>query len=144
MNFPHLQYFNCSNNKLKFLPDNIHSLLLLSFPEILWYVLMTIEKDFNEDQQKEIKNILNKDMEDAMCKCFTRRIVGVINCLSGFSELVNIIIKDESQIGNIILLIKKQLDNNYDVDKHKELVVKELNERGYNKDVIEEWISYIE
>ena len=136
---------NCKEQLIEYInDDNIHSLLLLSFAEILWYVLMTIEKDFSEDEQKEIKNILNKDMEDVLGKCFTGRIVRVINCLSGVSEIVNIIIKDESQIGNIIILVKEKLGYNYNVDKHKELVIKELNERSYNKDIIEEWISYIE
>ena len=122
----------------------MHSLLLLTFGEVLWYVLMTIKKDFSVEEQVEIKAILNTDMDDALCKCFTGRISRVVNCLSGFSELVNIQIKDESQIGNIIVLVRDKLGDNYSVEKHKEEVEKELKERGYNEEVIEEWVSYIE
>ena len=71
----------------------------------------------------------------------------LINCLNGFTPLVNITIDDNQQIGNIIVLIKEQLDmeaNGYNVQKHKERVEKELTERGYPDDVITEWISYIE
>ena len=33
---------------------------------------------------------------------------------------------------------------NYTIEKHKELVVKELTERGYPTDIINTWIEYIE
>jgi hypothetical protein len=68
----------------------------------------------------------------------------VVNCLNGFSPLVNINIKDSDQIGNIIVLIKSQLADNYDVSTHKQLVKKELESRGFDDQVINEWIGYIE
>jgi hypothetical protein len=68
----------------------------------------------------------------------------VVNCLNGFSPLVNINIKDSDQIGNIIVLIKSQLADNYDVETHKQLVKKELESRGFDSQVINEWIEYIE
>jgi len=136
---------NCKEQLIDYInDDNIHSLLLLTFGEVLWYLLETVEKDFDLEVQKEIKNILNTDMSDALCKCFTGRISRVINCLSGFSDLVNIQIKDESQIGNVIVLIKEKLLGDYSVEEHRRLVRIELLERGYEKEVIEEWVSYIE
>jgi hypothetical protein len=135
---------NCKEQLIEYInDDNIHS-LLLTFGEVLWYVLMTIEKDFSVEEQTEIKSILNTDMSDALCKCFTGRISRVVNCLSGFSPLVNIQIKDESQIGNIIVIIKEQLGDSYTVKKHKELVYKELVERGFDIDTINEWLEHIE
>ena len=68
----------------------------------------------------------------------------VVNCLNGFSPLVNINIKDSDQIGNIIVLIKNQLTPNYDVETHKQLVKKELESRGFDQTIIDEWIEYIE
>jgi Leucine-rich repeat (LRR) protein len=136
---------NCKEQLIEYInDDSIHSLLLLTFGEVLWYVLMTIEKDFSVEEQEEIKKILNTDMSDALCKCFTGRISRVVNCLSGFSPLVNIQIKDESQIGNIIVIIKEQLGDEYSVEKHKKLVYKELVERGFDEDTINEWLEYIE
>jgi hypothetical protein len=54
-------------------------------------------------------------------------------------------LKKAEQIGNIIILIKDKLinENNYTIEKHKEIVMKELNDRGYDKNVIDEWIVYI-
>jgi hypothetical protein len=68
----------------------------------------------------------------------------VVNCLNGFSPLVNINIKDSDQIGNIIVLIKSQLADNYDVSTHKQLVKQELESRGFDDHIIDEWIGYIE
>jgi Leucine-rich repeat (LRR) protein len=135
---------NCKEQLVEYINDDyIHSLLLLTFGEVLWYVLMTINNDFSIEEQEEIKKILNTDMNDALCKCFTGRISRVVNCLSGFSPLVNIQIKDESQIGNIIVIIKKQLGDEYSVEKHKEMVYKELVERRFDIDTINEWLEYI-
>jgi hypothetical protein len=85
-------------------------------------------------------------MKDSMCKCFTGRMNRVINCLNGFSHLVNININDSEQIGNIIFIVKDKLtfEKNYTIQKHKELVIKELTERGYPTDIINTWIEYIE
>jgi len=126
--------------------DSVHSLLLLTFSEVLWFTLQTINKDFNSQTQKEIKKILNQEMKDAECKCFTGRMNRVINCLNGFSPLVSIQIQDSAQIGNIIVIIKDKLEasRTYTIETHKELVTKELVERGYTKESIDTWIEYIE
>jgi hypothetical protein len=54
-------------------------------------------------------------------------------------------LKKAEQIGNIIILIKDKLiaENKYTIELHKEIVIKELYERGYDKGIIDEWISYI-
>jgi Leucine-rich repeat (LRR) protein len=135
----------CKEQLIEYLEDEtVHSLLLLTWGEVLWAVLRTIELDFNIEQQIEIKLILNQEMDDALCKCFTGRMGRVVNCLNGFSPLVNINIKDSDQIGNIIVLIKSKLANNYNVETHKQLVKQELESRGFDDQVINEWIGYIE
>lgn len=83
-------------------------------------------------------------MKDAECKCFTGRITRVINCLNSFSNLINIEINDDSQIGNIILLVKNKLDSDYTVKEHRNQVRIELEERGYDINTINEWLEYIE
>jgi hypothetical protein len=47
-------------------------------------------------------------------------------------------------MGNIIVLIKNNLGNQYTIEKHKELVIGELRERGFNEDIINEYVNYIE
>lgn len=129
----------CSN-------DMVHSLLFLTFSEVLWYVLNTIQNDFDSEQQREIKRVLDQEIQDSECKCFTGRINRVINCLNGFSPLVNIHIADGEQIGNIIILERQKLElvGNYSVEQHKSNVEHELSERGYDSKTIDQWLEYIE
>jgi Leucine-rich repeat (LRR) protein len=131
----------------EFLDDEtVHTTLLLTFSEVLWYTLQTIINDFHDlNIFNEIFTILNQEILDAECKCFTGRICRVVNSLNGFSPLVNIIINDTEQIGNIIILIKHKLELNniYTIELHKIQVEKELLERGYNKEIINLWINQI-
>ena len=122
---------------------NVHSKIELTFEELLCYVWTLIN---TLDTQNEIKNILNIEINDSECKCFTGRISRLINCLNGFTNLVQINITDNQQIGNIIVIIKKKLEveKNYSIEIHKELVIKELKERNFNEDKIKEWINFIE
>ena len=121
---------------------DVHSNTQLTFEELLsnvWTLINIL------DTKNEIKSILNTEINDSECKCFTGRISRLINCLNGFTDLVHVIIGDNQQIGNIIILIKEklELENNYSIEKHKELVKKELIERSFNNEKIEEWINYI-
>jgi Leucine-rich repeat (LRR) protein len=120
-----------------------HSILLLNFAEILWLVWQEIN-EFEPNKQIEAKKRLNEEIKEADCMCYTGRCNRLINCLVGFSDLVEIKIQDSSQIGNIIVIVKERLGEEYTVDKHKEEVKKELLERGYNLETINEWIEYIQ
>jgi Leucine-rich repeat (LRR) protein len=122
-------------------PD-YHGVLLITFKELLMYVWELIQEN---EHKNEIKTILNNEILDAECKCFTGRLTRLLNCLNGFNDLIEIKISDNQQIGNIIVLLKNELDlrNEYTIDKHKQLVEKELKERGYDDTMIEEWVNYI-
>ena len=41
-------------------------------------------------------------------------------------------------------MVKNMLGKNYTIDKHKEIVIKELLEREYDEYIIDKWIEYIE
>ena len=122
---------------------NVHSVLQLTFKELFGYVWKTIKENEHCD---EIKGILNIEMNNARCKCFTGKISRLINCLNGFSDLVRIELSDNEQIGNIIILVKNRLtrEDNYSVETHKEIVKRELTERGYTEEIITEWTGYID
>jgi Leucine-rich repeat (LRR) protein len=140
------QIINCKERLIEYMTNkDIHSLLLLNFAEILWLVWMEINT-FNPDTQIEIKKRLNEEISEAECMCYTGRCNRLVNCLNGFSDLVEIKIQDSSQIGNVIVIVKEQLESKdeYSVDKHKEEVKKELLERGYDLETINEWIEYIQ
>jgi Leucine-rich repeat (LRR) protein len=137
---------NCKERIFQYIENTeIHSVLLLNFPEILWLVWNEI-KTFDKDKQIECKKRLNEEIEEAECMCYTGRCNRLINCLNGFSDLVEIKIQDSSQIANVISVVKKKLENEnkYFIEEHKKIVKKELLERGYELDLINEWLEYIE
>ena len=135
----------CKEHLFEYITDtSIHTTMLLNFSEILWFVLWTIKLDFNYDEQQEIYQVLNTEIKDSECKCFTGRISRLVNCLNGFSSLVSIQINNSEQIANIIQITKEKLGLNYNLNDHKELVKKELLERDYGMETIDEWLSYIE
>ncbi len=131
--------FEYSNN------SEVHSTLQIKFKELLLSVWCIIRKQ-NDEQKNEILSILNSEILDSICKCFTGRISRLINCLNGFDDRVNIKMPDSDQIGNVVILIKNklELDNSYTIEKHRELVLKELNDRGFPEDIIAVWIENIE
>ena len=85
--------------------------------------------------------VLNQEMKESICKCFTGRMSRLINSLNGYDERVNIRISNSQEISNIIVSIRHKTD---DIDKQKGLVVKELSERGYSKEIMNEWLSFLE
>ena len=121
----------------------VHSTLRITFEELLLHVFSRIETNVHK---KEIKSVLNAEMSDSVCKCFTGRMSRLINCLNGFDELVSIRISDTEQIGQIIGQVKERLEaaEEYTVEKHKEMATKELLAREYSQEVIAEWIAFIE
>ena len=123
--------------------ENVHSTLRITFEELLLHVFSRIE--INENK-KEIKSVLNMEMTDSVCKCFTGRMSRLINCLNGFDNLVSIRISDTEQIGQVISQVKEQLEtaNEYTVEKHRLAATEELQARKYSQEVIMEWIGFIE
>ena len=120
--------------------DSIHGVMGITFKELLLAVWSIIRehKDGNE-----IIGIMNTEMADADCKCFTGKMSRLINCLNGYDDRVVITMAENDQIGNIIIIEKEKLDI-YDIEKHKSNVRLAMEERGYPKETIEEWIGYIE
>jgi hypothetical protein len=104
---------------------DVYSVLDITFAELLMYVINRI--DINEHKD-EIKNILNIEMNKSVCKCFTGRILRLVNCLAGYDPLVSIQIADNEQIANVISTVDRNLtnENSYSVEIHKELVSKQL------------------
>jgi Leucine-rich repeat (LRR) protein len=146
------------NNKINYLDDsilsvqtkealveyskdkNIHTQLNCTFEEVLQAVLLEINK-LPTDLQIEVKNRLNEEMEDGLCKCFTGRLSRLVNSLSGYSDKVSIKISSAEEIGNVISIMKDRYGD--DTDKVRINVEKELLERGYEKKIIDEWITYL-
>jgi len=72
----------------------IHSILHITFEELLLSVYDFIEKNENKE---ELFKIMNEEMTESNCKCFTGRISRLINVLNGYDENIKIHIADNEQ-----------------------------------------------
>ena len=122
---------------------SMHSVIQITFGDLLIPVWSRIKKHEHKD---EIKHIMNTEISDGLCKCFTGRISRLVNCLNGFCDDIEIHIGSNEQIGNIIVIIKEQLErtNEYTVERHREMVKTRLEEMQYSEDVIKEWLEFID
>ena len=118
-----------------------HSVLLITFKDLLVQVWQRL---YSHEDSNEIKRILNQEMSDSLCKCFTGRLSRLINVLNGFYDDIIVKIGSNEQIGNIITIVRDKLGADYSVEKHRELVIAELKEREYSDEVIELIDSYNE
>ena len=123
----------------------VHGVLDVSFKELLQHVWSRMCLK-NEEEKKEMKLIMNGEMEDSDCKCFTGRMSRLVNVLNGFDTLVTISISDTEQMSQVIIMVKESLEREgkYTVEKHREESIRELVLRGYSEEAMLEWISYIE
>jgi hypothetical protein len=125
--------------------NEIHSILQITFAELFIHIYTLIETKLIEHKE-EIYKIMSQEMQDAECKCFTGRISRLVNCLNGFDENIVIYISQTEQIGNVIATIRQtmELQNNYSLELFKEQINKELTNRNYPQDTINEWLTNIE
>jgi len=120
----------------------IHSVLNITFGELLLNVYSLILENTHKD---ELLKILDSEIQDSECKCFTGRMSRLVNVLNGFVDGVKVEISEGEQIGNVIVMVKELLErsNEYSLEKHREMSERELLERGYEKEKIKEWLEYI-
>jgi hypothetical protein len=123
----------------------LHSSLNITFKEIFDIVWNRIIK---HEHNVEIKKILNEEMKSAECKCFTGRISRLVNVLNGYYDDIKIEIEENEQIGTIIGIMAqnyiKENGENYDADKLKDIIKKELMDRNLDKITISQWLEHVE
>jgi hypothetical protein len=128
---------------LEYCNDNsVHSVLNITFEEALFHILEYINLEL-KNNRNDILNILETEILDSECKCFTGRISRLINCLNGFTPLVKVEITDNMAISNIIVMIKQSYKGN-DINELKSITKQELIDRGYDDTIINEYIEYID
>ena len=117
----------------------VHSIHLLTYFELLGYVWARI---LRSDHKVELFRILEEQITDSECKCFTGRFNRTLSVLVGFYEDIVIEISDSSRIGAIILAIQQRIIP-YDIQTHVETTQRELTDAGYSLAEISPWIDAI-
>ncbi len=120
--------------------QTIHSVHLITYQELFSLIWNRIQ---NSIHKTELLKILEEQIADSECKCFTGRFNRTLSVLVGFYNDIKINISDKSRISAIILNSKEKIIP-YDVVKHKELVIKELIDAGYLESDFKDWIEAIE
>ena len=124
---------------------SIHGVLKITFKDLLEVVWKIID---DHENANDIKMILQWEILDSENKCYTGRLGRLVNCLNGYDDRVIIQISDNEQIGQIISVIRRRLldddDEEYTIEKHREMAREELILRGYNHEIIENWLKHLE
>ncbi len=120
--------------------QSVHSVHLITYEELFSLVWNRIE---NSIHKTELLNILEEQIADSECKCFTGRFNRTLSVLVGFFDDIKINISDKSRISAIILNSKEKIIP-YDVVKHKELATKDLVDAGYIESDFKDWIDAID
>lgn len=117
--------------------ETVHEQTGVTYAELFRYVFYYI---WNSEHYDELIKILEEEIIEGSGLCFVGRLTRLVNVLSGYHDGVTLQIDDNSQIGNIAILMRSKYSG-------KELKInfrKEMEERGYNDDIINEWIEYLE
>ena len=113
-----------------------HTSFLITYSDLLIYVWSRIT--FNPNKN-EILQVLNQEISDGSCMCFTGRLTRLLNTLVGFYDDIELQISDSEQITNIIMALK----NKFHDEQLRDAVRKELQDRQYSETIINEWLDYI-
>ncbi len=120
--------------------QTVHSIHLITYVELLALVWSRI---INSTHKSELIRILEEQIADSECKCYTGRFNRTLSVLVGFFDDIQINISDKSRISAIILNTGYKIIP-YDPVKHKEAAIKELIEAGYLETDFKDWIDAID
>lgn len=118
----------------------VHTIHLLTYFELLGYVWARITRS---PHTIELLRILEEQITDAECMCFTGRFNRTLSVLVGFYPEIKIEISDSSRISAIILAIKAELCP-YDVNTHTDIATKKLIDAGYSLEHIQPWLDALD
>ena len=118
--------------------DDVHSEYNTTYSELMKYVWNRIRIS---SLKSEICELLNIEIIESYCKCFTGRFNRTINVLTTFFDDIQIQISDNDRITAVVLNIKKKYSNNY--EKQIEECKKILFEAGYTLGKIQPWLDEI-
>ena len=116
----------------------VHSVANVSYGELLTAVWDRVRKNPAKD---EICKVMNSDLNDSICVCFTGRITRLVNALNGFDPDVVIQISNNEQLSNLVIKIRGQYK---EVADQKKALVDAMKEREFGQNEIDEWCAYLD
>ncbi len=120
--------------------QTVHSIHLITYHELLELIWNRIQ---NSIHKSELMKILEEQIADSECKCFTGRFNRTLSVLVGFFDDIQINISNKSRISAIILNSKDKIFP-YNPIEHKDLATKELIDAGYVEADFKDWIDAID
>ena len=113
-----------------------HSILDCTFIDVFLYVWNYI---IQQDDNDELKKLLNDEIERSMNLCFTGRISNLVNVLTGYRDDIHIGITELEHKNNLMITAR----NNYKTVREQiQFIERSFEENGY--DDVEEWTQYFE
>lgn len=109
------------------------SLTVMNLFRRVWYLISS---------SKSIKEILDTDLRERQI-CYVGFIGRIVSCLVGFVDYVKIDIPPSDQYANIITRVKLNLGDKYTLEEHRNIVAREMEERGATPRTIDIWTSAI-
>ncbi len=120
--------------------QTVHSIHLITYQELFSLVWNRI---INSIDKTELLKILEEQIADSECKCFTGRFNRTLSVLVGFFDDIIINISDKSRISAIILNSRDKIMPYHPIE-HKEIATKELIDAGYQETDFKDWIDAID
>jgi hypothetical protein len=90
--------------------------------------------------RQDLLRILQDEIVASEGKCLQGRLSRLINVLNGYHPDVRINISDNEQIGNIVIMLKRKY---HELNELISFFVMEMNERNYEQNVVDEWVTHI-
>lgn len=90
--------------------------------------------------RQEIYKLLNQELEedDFLESCRLGQQMRLVNCLSGFTDFVNIRVADEDQIH--FISVKARLDHPTSIEGQQKQFTEDMKAYGYSDQVVQKWL----
>lgn len=106
----------------------------LTYEDIFNCVMNRILNSNNKD---ELLKRVHEEINESINLCFTGKITRLVNSLTGFFSDIHIGISDNEQIENLMICSLKN-------ENPKDFFQKEMIERGYDINIIQTYLTYID
>lgn len=121
-----------------------HAGIEYTYTQLLSYVIYTIMKKENEDEQHNILDVLVDETIDSQHVCTTGKFGRLVNVLNGFDNAIEIKLDQTEIINNRMIVIRRKYEATGDTISAKKEAREMLKEFDLSPSEIDNWVNYIE